>query len=313
MLKVLFFGTPQVAVPFLQRSLERANVVGVVCRPDEPVGRGLTLTPPPTKVLALQRNISVFQPVGPWTPDFLASLRALNADLGVIVAYGRILPRDVFMAPAQGSINIHFSLLPKYRGAAPMQWSLISGEERTGVTAFWLEEGLDSGPICRQAETAVAETDNAVSLREKLISVGLDVLDQVLADAAAGAARREDQSGTPTLAPQLKKEDGRLDWGRSARDIVNLIRGVVEWPGAVTTFRSDGTVEKKLKVLRASAVPGRNKPAGEILSADAAGILVQASDAAVRLEEVQPEGKKAMNAWSFWQGARIKPGEKLGS
>src|SRR5688572_11972793 len=129
MLKVLFFGTPRVAVPFLQRLTETANVVGVVCRPDEPVGRGMTVTPPPVKVLAQEKNIPVIQPTGPWTAETIAAIKAFGADLGVIVAYGRILPRDVFMAPTQGSINIHFSLLPAYRGAAPMQWSLIKGEE----------------------------------------------------------------------------------------------------------------------------------------------------------------------------------------
>jgi methionyl-tRNA formyltransferase len=192
-----------------------------------------------------------------------------------------------------------------------MQWSLIQGEARTGVTAFWLEEGLDTGPICRQADIAVDERDNAVTLREKLIALGGQVLDGVLDDAAAGRAARIPQAGTPTFAPPLKKENGVIRWSSTAREIVNLIRGVVEWPGAVTTFRPDGT-EKKLKIFRASATEGRGKTPGEILGADAKGIVVQSADEAVLLEEVQPEGKKAMPAWSFWQGARLKAGDKFG-
>jgi len=313
MLKTLFFGTPQVAVPFLERLTETATVVGVVCRPDEPVGRGLTLTPPPIKVLAQQKGLPVYQPAGPWTPDAVNALKALGADIGVIVAYGRILPRDVFAAPRLGSINIHFSLLPLYRGAAPMQWSLIKGEARTGVTAFWLEEGLDSGPICHQADMPVDDADNAVTLRDKLIALGVSVQDRVMQDAAAGTAPRAPQVGTPTLAPQLKKDDGRIRWDAPARDIVNLVRGVVEWPGAVTTYRPDGGEPKKLKILRAFPAPGGRQPAGQILSADAKGLVIQAGDAAVRLEDVQPEGKKSMNAWSFWQGARLRLGDHLGS
>jgi methionyl-tRNA formyltransferase len=313
MLKVLFFGTPQVAVPFLEWLTAHATVVGVVCRPDEPVGRGLTVTPPPAKVAAGRTAIPVFQPSGPWTDERVAELAALQADIGIIVAYGRILPRPVFMAPRMGSINLHFSLLPKYRGAAPIQWSLIRGETRTGVTAFWLEEGLDSGPIFHQAETGVDPTDNVSSLREKLVKLGIGVLDRVMTDAAAGRLIRRPQEGTPTLAPQLKKEDGRISWQSPARDIVNLVRGVAEWPGATTTYRPDGGPAKALKIFRASLSPGCSEgKTGAIVGAADGGIIVMAGDGGVRLEEVQPEGKRPMPAWSFWQGARLKMGDKLG-
>lgn len=312
MMNVLYFGTPAVAVPFLEWLTAHARVVGVVCRPDEPVGRGYTLTPPPTKVFAEEHGIPVFQPTGPWTPETIDRFTALRADIGIIVAYGRILPRPVFMAPRLGSINIHFSLLPEYRGAAPIQWSLIRGETRTGVTAFWLEEGLDSGPIFHQSDVPVDPADNVKTLREKLVTVGVEVLARVLSDAEQGNLIRRPQEGTPTLAPQLKKEDGRLHWDRPARELVNLIRGVMEWPGAATTYRPEQGTPKVLKVFRATERPAARGTAGDILEADASGILIKAGEGAVRLEEVQPEGKKAMAAWSFWQGARLKAGDKLG-
>lgn len=312
MLNVLYFGTPPVAVPFLEWLSSHANVVGVVCRPDEPAGRGYTLTPPPTKVAALAKGIPVFQPSGPWEPGAIETLRALKADIGIIVAYGRILPRAVFTAPRLGSVNIHFSLLPKYRGAAPIQWSLIRGETRTGVTAFWLEEGLDTGPIFHQGDVAVAPDDDTRTLREKLVKQGIDVLGRVLTDARAGKLIRREQAGEPTLAPQLKKEDGRISWESGAADIVNRIRGMVEWPGAVTTYKPESGEAKKLKVYRASVMAGPKGKPGEVIDVGAAGILVKAGRDAVRLEEVQPEGKKPMAAWSFWQGARLRVGDRFG-
>lgn len=312
MMKVLFFGTPPVAVPFLEWLTAHSRVVGVVCRPDEPAGRGLALTPPPTKVAAMRSGLPVFQPEGPWTEETTAGLAALQADIGIIVAYGRILPRPVFMAPRLGSINIHFSLLPLYRGAAPIQWSLIRGESKTGVTAFWLEEGLDSGPIFHQQELLVDPADNVRTLREKLVRTGMDVLGRVMDDAAAGRLLRTPQEGTSTLAPQLKKEDGRISWEKPAADIVNLVRGVMEWPGASTSYRPEGGSPKNLKIFRATPGTGGRGPNGGIISVDQNGIMVKTPDGAVRLEEVQPEGKKPMPAWSFWQGARLKIGDKLG-
>lgn len=313
MLKVLFFGTPQVAVPFLERLLDTTTVVGVVCRPDEPAGRGYEVKAPPTKALAAARGVPVFQPAGPWTDDTVAALKGLGADLGVIVAYGRILPRAVFEGPRLGSINIHFSLLPRYRGAAPMQWSLIRGETRTGVTAFWLDEGLDSGPLFHQAETDVAADAYLPDLRRSLVRLGVDVLDRVVKDAEAGRLSRRDQDGTPTLAPPLKKDDGVIRWDTPAAAIVNLVRGVVEWPGAVTWFRPDGGDPRRLKILRASVAADGGGNAGTILSADPRGIVIAAAGQAVRLEEVQPDGKKPMSAWSFWQGARLKTGDRFGN
>jgi methionyl-tRNA formyltransferase len=313
--KVLFFGTPEVAVPFLEWLMFHQTVVGVVCRPDQPVGRGYKLTSPPTKIFGQTKGVPIFQPVGHWSPDTVGKISDTKADVGVVVAYGRILPKAVFMAPRLGSINIHFSLLPKYRGAAPMQWSLIRGETKTGVTAFWLEEGLDSGPICRQKEIPIEPSDDTVTLRQKLIPVGIQVLEQVFKDLEAGRIIKNPQEGAPTLAPQLTKETGQIQWKSDAPSIVNLVRGVREWPGAATRFSSQGGSSKQLKIFKAEAHISREKPKtpGTILAADQdQGIVVQAGQGLVLVKQLQPEGKKEMSAWSFWQGARLEVGAQLG-
>jgi len=312
MLNVLFFGTPQMAVPFLDWLSVHSKVVGVVCRPDEPVGRGYALTAPPVKQFAQKKEIPVFQPAGPWTEEQFAQFKALKADIGIIVAYGRILPRPAFLAPRLGSINLHFSLLPQYRGAAPIQWSLINGDTRTGVTAFWLEEGLDSGPIFHQVDVPIEAADNVKTLRDKLVKSGIDLLGRVMTDTAKGKITRRPQEGECTLAPQLKKDDGKISWERPSKEIVNLIRGIMEWPGAATSYKPEGGPAKLLKILRASPVSADRGAVGEIVEAGNLGVVVKTRDAGVRLEEVQPEGKKPMPAWSFWQGARLKMGDKLG-
>jgi methionyl-tRNA formyltransferase len=309
LVKVLFFGTPQVAVPFLDWLTSHASVTAVVCQPDQPVGRGYEITAPPTKVFAMGKKIPVLQPAGPWTDDIVAQFQKIGSDIGIAVAYGRILPEKIFLAPRLGSINIHFSLLPKYRGAAPIQWSLINGETKTGVTAFWLEKGLDSGPIFHQEEMAIDPDDNAASLRKKLTALGVEVLAGVMKDVEAGRLVKEPQKGEGGLAPSLKKEDGRINWNKPAIAIVNLIRGVCEWPGAQTAIG-----DRRLKVIRASADAIRCAEArpGEILEAKKEqGIFVQAGEGRVCLAEIQPEGKKPMPAWAFWQGARMKVGDRF--
>jgi methionyl-tRNA formyltransferase len=304
--KVLFFGTPQIAVPFLERLIEQHHVVGVVCKPDEPVGRGYTLTPPPTKVAALKHKLPVFQPHGPWTAETIKLLTDLGADVGIAVAYGRLMPESVYAAPRLGTLNVHFSLLPKYRGAGPMQWALINGEKETGVTMFWLETQMDTGPIFRQDKIAILPSDDALTLKEKLINLGVSQMSAVLTDIESGKIIREPQVGAPCLAPMLKKEDGRIVWNKSSNEIVNLVRGVAEWPVASTKIGG-----KTLKIHQAvlSSVAGKKEP-GTIVGADKNGISIQTGQGVVTLKSVQPEGKKGMDAWAFWQGARLNVGEK---
>ena len=313
MVKVLFFGTPDIAVPYLHWLSQHSLVVGVVCRPDEPVGRGMTLTPPPTKVFAVKKGIPVFQPAGPWTAGTVGALKNLNADLGIAVAYGRILPKEVLAAPRLGCVNVHFSLLPKYRGAAPMQWALINGETKTGATVFWLEEGLDSGRIFHQADVPISPDDDATRLEAKLVPLGLRVLQNVMADIEKGEIKRTPQAGSPTLAPILKKEHGKIDWNKPASYIVNLVRGLSVWPGVATRFTGRDGVSKQLKVTRARVM---NEDSGEapgaiIEALKNEGILVQTGNKSLLLMDVQPEGKKAMAAWAFWQGSGLKVGDKL--
>ena len=312
-MKVLFFGTPEIAVPFLHWLSQHSDVVGVVCRPDEPVGRGYELTPPPTKVFAAKKGIPVFQPEGPWTDSIVRSFKALDADVGIAVAYGRLLPEPVLSAPKLGCLNIHFSLLPKYRGAAPMQWALIRGEKKTGVTMFWLEKGLDAGPIFRQEEVPIAPDDDATRLEAKLVPLGLRVLQSVMADLENKKITKIPQSGETTTAPILKKENGKIQWDKTADEIVNLVRGVCVWPGAVTSFQGRDGKPKQLKVLRARPIKENGgKSPGTIVDVwKDDGMVVQAGDDSVLLTEVQPEGKKTMAAWAFWQGAGLKIGDKF--
>lgn len=310
-MRTLFFGTPELSVPYLEWLCAHTQVVGVICRQDEPVGRGYKITAPPVKDFALSKNLSVFQPEGPWTTEFIDEIKKLNADVGVAVAYGRILPPHLFLAPRHGSLNIHFSLLPKYRGAAPIQWSLINGDSKTGVTAFWLEEGLDSGPICRQSELTIEPADTVLTLRPRLISLGVDVLSQVMGDIEAGRAKRDVQQGDVTLAPPLKKDLGRINWADPARKIANLIRGVCEWPGA-STFVTLKEGKKLLKVHKAEVVDGIRGTVGAIADVQGKkGFVVATGNGGLLLAEVQPEGKKPMSAWDFWNGARLKIGDLL--
>jgi methionyl-tRNA formyltransferase len=310
--KVLFFGTPQIAVPFLDWLYQHEHVVGVVCQPDQPVGRGHEVTSPPVKEFAIINRIPVFQPAGPWTPDTTKTLKELGADLGIAVAYGRLMPEAVFMAPRLGTLNVHFSLLPKYRGAGPMQWALINGETETGVTTFWLEKEMDSGPIFRRDALTVEPADDALTLKEKLVALGVSQLEKVITDIAAGHIVKEPQKGAPSFAPMLKKENGKIDWKKNPAVMVNLVRGVVEWPVAFTTYQSFDGSRKTLKILRAEAdatVPGHKAPGRILAAAKKTGIMVECGAGALLLKIVQPEGKKPMDAWAFWQGARLSVGD----
>lgn len=313
-MKILFFGTPDIAVPYLEWLINHEDVVGVVTRSDEPKGRGHNIQPPPIKTIALANNIPVFQPVGSWTEPTIDALKNTDADVGVAVAYGRLLPKSVYSIPKLGTFNIHFSLLPKYRGAGPIQWALINGETETGVTAFWIEEGMDSGPICYQKSLPIQSDDQAESLKRKLIPLGVEVLGNVMADLKQGKVTRDVQTGQVILAPQLKKEKGVIKWGSPAQSIVNLIRGVYEWPGATTYFQPKLGDPKQIKIFSAQVLSQDTgkKPGTLVDIKKDEGFVVQAQPGVVLIREVQPEGKKRMPAWAFWQGAHLQLGDQLG-
>ncbi|OGS01692.1 MAG: methionyl-tRNA formyltransferase [Elusimicrobia bacterium RBG_16_66_12] len=309
-MKTIFFGTPETAVPFLGKLAERTEVLAVVSQPDKPAGRGLATLPTPVKAAALELGLKVLQPSKP--SEIAAELKSLAAALAVVVAYGRLLRRDVLDAPRLGTMNVHFSLLPKYRGAAPVQWSLVRGEKRTGVTLFWLDEGMDTGPIQSVLETEVGPDEDAGGLLARLTESGVGLLDKTLIDIEAGKVVRVPQQGGETLAPLIKREDARLDLSRPAQEIHDMVRGLRLWPRAALESR-DG----RLLVLK-TALPGPQDPAGSgragtILSVERGrGILVQCGSCSrLWFLEVQPEGKRRSNAADFANGLRLAVGGLL--
>ena len=315
-MKTLFLGTPALAVPFLELMARESELTAVVTTPDEPAGRGYAVQAPPVKRAAEKLKLPVLQPADLKSPELLSHLQSLTPDVGVVVAYGKILPTPLLKVPVHGYLNVHFSLLPAYRGAAPIQRALMQGEKRTGVTLFWLDEGMDSGPIFLQKEIPIAEEDDAETLREKLITLGLEALQEALAQIKKGQIVRKPQSGPVSLAHSLKKDEGKIDWNKSAIEIVNLIRGTTPWPGAYTLI-SVGSKVHRLKLLKARAISTipdvKSAETGGVAALDKGrGFVVKCSRDFLQIIHVQPEGKRPMSAWEFWQGARMKLGDKLG-
>jgi methionyl-tRNA formyltransferase len=310
--KVLFYGTPAVAVPFLEDLSSGHEVVGVVTRADKPAGRGLSLEAPPVKAKALELGLPVFQPVR--SPDIAGAVAGLKPDIAVAVAYGKILDRPALAVPRLGTLNVHFSLLPKYRGAAPVQWSLIRGESETGVTVFLLDEGLDTGPVAASRSSPVGPDEDAGALFEKLVALGRGLLSETLAAAAAGAARRDPQAGEPSLAPLLRREDARLDFDMTAAGIHNRARGLSLGPRAFLDLELNAR-PLRLTVCRTSVDPGRSPTGvpGLIVGIERTrGFLVQCSEGSrLWILSVQPEGKRQMPAVDFLNGARLKAGDVL--
>lgn len=317
-MKILFFGTPEIAVPYLEELIKAHTVVGAVTRPDRPAGRGRHVTPPAVKTAALKNNIPVFQPET-FTPETVAALAALRPDAGVVVSYGMLIPERVFTLPALGCFNIHFSLLPKYRGAAPVQWALINGEKITGVTTFWLERTLDSGPIMIQKPLMIDRRDDAPKLFARLIPLGVAVMNETLACLASGPCPGTPQSGRHTLAPSLVKEAGSIDWNRTADEICNLIRGTKPWPGAFTSIETGILKGTTLKITQALVQPMDTCPSAARGSGLVCGLvrdhgfMVACGKGSLLVEGVHPENKKPMSAWSFIQGGHLAPGDRFHS
>jgi methionyl-tRNA formyltransferase len=332
--RTLFFGTPALAVPYLELLSQQTELKAVVTTPDEPSGRGYELHPSPVRQAALKLKLPVLQPSNLKDPAFLTQLKSFAPEVVIVVAYGKILPRDVLQASAQGFINVHFSLLPAYRGAAPIQRALMNGETQTGVTLFWLDEGMDTGPVFLQKKLAIEEQDDAESLRQKLVPLGLEALKEALSQMAAGKITRQPQTGPSSLAHSLKKEEGEIDWEQPAATIANLVRGTNPWPGAFT-FALVGEKSQRLKILKAKSIPhpnplpprerGRptegsadgegwsNVVSGAVVGLESGrGFIVKCSQEFLQILHVQPEGKRPMSAWDYWQGARMKIGDKLG-
>ena len=313
-MKTIFLGTPDIAVPFLELARAKTDLLTVVTNPDHPAGRGYELKASPVKAAALRHSLSVLQPEKAGDPSFLETLKRMAPEVGIVVAYGKLLPKALLQVPRLGFLNVHFSLLPAYRGAAPIQWALINGERETGVTLFWLDEGMDTGPILLQKKIAIETADDAESLRGKLVPLGVELLQEALALIAEKGRVEHPQVGFGSKAPILKKEDGSIIWSQPAERIFNQIRGMTPWPGAFTFAEGPGAQKHRLKILQ--AVPSQGAVSGEIGACvrleSGQGFEVKCGQDLLRVLQVQPEGKKPMSAWSYWQGARLQVGAKFG-
>jgi methionyl-tRNA formyltransferase len=307
--RILFMGTPAFAVPALTGLVKHGYpVIGVVTQPDRPQGRGRATAPSPVKLLADDLGLTIFQPEKVRHPSFLATFRDLSPDLVVVAAFGQILPKEIILGPKPGCINIHPSLLPKYRGAAPINWALIRGEEKTGVTIMRMDEGVDSGAILLQEETPIGPTETYGMLHDRLAKTGADLLLIALAMLQADTLQPKPQDDRlATTAPRLGREDGLIHWEKDYRSIVSLIRGLSPAPCAYTHLAG-----KQLKVFMAAAQTGAVTEApGTVVEETAAGLRVATGSGTVLLQELQLEGKKRMTVRDFLRGVRIAPGQVL--
>ncbi|MGD0279042.1 MAG: methionyl-tRNA formyltransferase [Smithella sp.] len=304
--RILFMGTPAFALPALRLLHEQKYpVIGVVSQPDRPQGRGLKEVAPPVKILAQEFGLPVYQPQKVKDRSFMDIFHKLNPDMVVVAAFGQILPEDIIEYPPLKCLNIHPSLLPKYRGAAPLNWQIIRGETRTGVTIMLMDEGMDSGDILMQEETPLGEDETYGDLHDRLARLGAALLIKTIEQMVDGTAKRVPQDAAAmTLAPRLKKETGKINWRDNASGIVNLIRGMSPSPAAYTLLEGQA-----LKIFNAEANQSKiSDTPGTIGMDTAAGITVAASDGCVILKEVQLAGKKKMFAKDFLRGYRLNPG-----
>lgn len=307
-LKLVFCGTPAFAVPTLEKLVEAGFAVPlVVTQPDRPKGRGMELALSPVKQAALRQGLQVGQPDKiKNNQEFREQLATLDPDAVIVVGYGRIIPQWMIDLPPMGNLNLHGSLLPKYRGAAPLQWAIARGETLTGVTTMRIDAGLDTGDILLQKEIPIASEDTAVTLAPRMAAIGADLMVETLHGLSAGAVHpRPQDHSRATLAPILKKEDGRIDFQLNAQEILNRLRGFQPWPGAYTSFRG-----KNLHIWTAEPV-ARAVAVSEVL-VENGRLIVGCGSGALQVLEVQLEGKKRMAAADFVHGYQPRTGEKLG-
>lgn len=308
-MRAIFMGTPEFAVPTLQALIDHHEVIGVVTQPDKQRGRGKKVQFPPVKEKAVEYNIPVYQPVRAKEEAFIETLRQLNPDVIVVVAYGQILPESILNIPKYGCINVHGSLLPKYRGAAPIQWAVLDGEEKTGITTMFMEKGLDTGDMLDKVEVVLDPKETAGTLHDKLMEAGSDLLLETLKKLEAGTAVRTKQDDSKSCyAKMLSKEMGKIDFTKSANEIERLIRGMNPWPSAYTSMSG-----KTMKIWDADVVEyqGNEKP-GTIVDVTKDSILVATGENALALKEIQLAGKKRMQVQAFLLGRSVEKGIVLG-
>ena len=314
-LKVVFMGTPDFAVPSLREIFKNPafQVAGVVTQPDRPKGRGNKLTAPPVKKAALELGVEVYQPKSVNTPEAYTKLVEWKPDLIAVVAFGQILKPNVLELPPLGCINVHASLLPKYRGAAPIQWAIINGETKTGVTTMFMEQGLDTGDIILQEELEILPEETSGELHDRLAVMGSHLLLRTLQLLAEGAAlRRPQEDSEASYCPTIKREHEVIHWDKSAVQVVNHIRGLNPWPGSYTTLE-----EKTVKIWRASVSDRNGNMAedavpGQVVNVENKGIIVQTGKGQIVIEELQLQNRSRMSAEEFLRGNSIQPGKVLG-
>jgi methionyl-tRNA formyltransferase len=308
-LRIVFMGTPPLAASILDALLkdDTFEVIGVVTQPDQPKGRDLKLQPSAVKEFAQPKGLLILQPKRARDPEFIEQIRLLAPDLIVVAAFGQILPQSLLDVPRHGCLNVHTSLLPKYRGAAPIQWAIINGEAETGVSIMQMDAGLDTGAIVSIEATPIRDSDTAATLHDRLAAIGGGLLVRTIPGFVSGTLKPHAQPDAATYARKIQKEDGRIDWTQSARTIWNRLRGLTPWPGTFTRLiRLPSPV--LLKIVRAEVVHASGNP-GTIIRADREGIIVSCGTEGFRILELQREGGKRLNAREFLAGFPIKAGE----
>jgi methionyl-tRNA formyltransferase len=306
-LRTVFMGTPDFALQTLQGLIDAGcNMVGVYTQPDRPKGRGKQLAAPPVKELAQKYEIPVYQPLKLRQPEAVAELEALAPDLIVVVAYGQILPKSVLEIPAHGCINVHASLLPKYRGAAPINKAIIDGETETGITTMYMDVGLDTGDMLVKKTLAIGPEETAGELHDRLASLGRETMEETLQQLCAGTLQREVQDDEQsTYASMMKKEDGRIDWSRPAREVHDHVRGLDPWPGAYTTVNGE-----LLKLAETSPEAAEGLP-GSVIAADKNGVCVACGSGSLRIQQLQLAGRKRLAAADFLRGCPLEAGAMM--
>ncbi|MCA6072616.1 MAG: methionyl-tRNA formyltransferase [Endomicrobium sp.] len=313
MVKILFFGVASISKTYLEELYKNNHEIFIITVTDKPALRGQKLAPPAVKVYALENNIKFIQPEK-FTSDVIEIIKTFNADAGVVVAYGKLIPKTVFNLPKHRTFNIHFSLLPKYRGAAPAQYALCNGETETGVTAFYIEEGLDTGNIIVQKKLDIAVKDNAETLFNKLVPLGISVMNKTLDLFRADSANAVAQAGEPSFAPIFRKEAGLVNWHKSANEIYNQFRGLYLWPGIYSIVSKGKLAGKRIKFIDIELFEktSENKDFGVLCSIEKnKGFTVSCSIGKILVTKVQPENKPVMSAWAFIQGGRLSINDKF--
>ena len=297
-LKVIFMGTPEFSVPVLEKLLENTQVVLVVTQPDKPVGRKHVLTPSPVKKIAMENNIPVFQPEK-IRKDFEQVLQT-PCDILITCAYGQIIPKEVLDLPKRGCVNVHASILPKYRGSAPIQWAIMNGDAKTGVTIMYMDEGMDTGDIIKSAEIPILDTDNVGTMNKKLSILGRDTLKSVLNNILNGIVIGIKQTDDFTMAPQIKREDEKINFNNNGINIINKIRALNPWPLANIVIDN-----KEIKVIEAEFKECSSKGVGKIAEITKNSFGISCKDGIIYLKKVKPFGKKEMNINSFINGINV--------